>query len=488
MALNRTTLILAGASVSAAAGLCASGASAGVETMHSPRNPDRNCEHPHDVRAPGYLWGAKDGPLRFGGEGTQNFEFYGHTLDMAPSVTVDVPGIAGEEAERVQGHAGFINASRGCGGIGSIVVKLTLPAVETERRGTLQIGLDEIPFVIVPRLMERAVWHEANVLSQGTSRGGSSGSPAPNPLLYRSSNQANCTGQGCPANTGNSLVIVSAGGGGGASSGAGRAETFTECMKSFGVETSLVGDRLTVTLPRQRAGASAQCFNRPFLARASSDLTNIHGFLPGASDFRPTYNVVNPQDGPRMTAASDGDSRVIHTLRMSAQDLQNLAGEYRYGLSVRPSENPNELELIIKSDPAYGVKQIVSPVRRLNNTSGLTVHPHQRVKAGQAFFWRVTSTTPGLAAQCFSSVEGTERPSAGSETFVLPTNIEHSAACRQPFSVTVKPAMFANDPAFDNGAFGKTLAFTPAMNEAMMVQPGRTLTSRAGSVVVPPRN
>jgi hypothetical protein len=469
----------------------AGAAHAGVESMHKPRDPDKNCDEPHHVRAPGLIWTPADGTLRINGTGPEKYEFYGQLMDMAPSAEIE--GFPGARASRVQGHAGPINAARGCGNIGSIVIELTLPNVTRETSGTLLIGLERIPFVAVPRQMDRASWHGSNVDDSPEpeptrSGGGSSSSgslPPPPPPPTVSGSPSSCSGVGCPA-PGNSLQFLPSTGMSTTGTSSMDISTVSECMDAYGGMAQVNGSRLTVTLPRRRSAASLRCFNQYFLIHAGSSARNVHEYMGTTSRIVPTYQISNPSDGPQMTGRTHRDSTAFHTMSLQPDPIATLVGEYRYTVSVGPAPSPNPLEMILRSDPAYGVKRIVSPQTRMTANPGLTVHPYQRVKPGERFFWRITSATSGMADRCFSETQGVVSPPSGAETFLIPTEADSLSTCRQPFSITVKPAAFENDAEFDNGLFGKTLNFTPATNTTVIAQPpGPTITPRV-PIRVPP--
>ena len=473
----------------------ADAAQAGVESLHTPRDPDRNCDAPHHERAPGLLWTPADGVLRLNGTGPEKLEFYGHLMDAAPSA--DVEGLRGADARRIQGHAGPINAARGCGNVGSIVIELTLPDVRQETPGMLLIGLERIPFIAVPRLMERSSWHGANVdespAASARTGGGGSGSTSSvsipqTPPTVTGGNQASCSGPGCPAQ-GNSLQFLPSAGGSSPGSRSADISTVSECMDAYGGMAVVNGSRLTVTLPRERPAASVRCFSQYFLVHAGSSAKDVHDYLGATSRVQPTYHINNPPDGPQMTGRIHPDSGAYHTMYLRPETIATLVGEYRYTVAIGPTLTPNELELILKTDPVYGVRRISAAPTRPTADAGLIAYTHQRVRSGQRFFWKVTSTTPGLAERCFSVTQGTVSPPVGAESFPLPTNADPQISCRQPYAVTVKPAAFETDAAFDDNLFGRTLTFTLGVSTGIVAQPNSNIPNVTPRVPItlPPR-
>jgi hypothetical protein len=127
-------------------------AHAAWETLRLPRADDRNCgpinsnEGHYDRR---YILARRDNRSLLIKPGSDvELEVYGHLLDLVTSVGTS--GIIGASAQRTGGHSGVVNAARHCGAIGSIKVRLRVPAdAPDQRAGTLNIGGERIPLQVV---------------------------------------------------------------------------------------------------------------------------------------------------------------------------------------------------------------------------------------------------------------------------------------------------------------------------------------------------
>ena len=427
--------------VSTAALMATTAAYASVESMAEPRDGDRNCAASQENNRFA-LWRPASGRLVIGGEGKARFEFYGHGIDLSPDA--QLTGISGASARRVDARGGAVNGARGCGNIGSVIVEIDLPGVNSANNGTLRIGSETIAFAATPRVAQNAEWDDAN-RADGRDSGGTISGAAPPPTTPPqggNNSNSNCTGPGCPGPA-NSVQAPSSPGTTGTLPDA---RTLPRCADPYGMkgEISNVGRDLTLTLPTVRTGAIEQCYGRHLLTTFVTKGVNDAATLPGAAPaLRMTANGLDAS-----FRQQDGLKDKAGLITLDADLLKTFVGRRTFDIEITPGSG-SRLKLTLKSEPAYGPKTLAAPivnpnVGRLTSDMVLKVTTHQAAGADERYAWRLTPTD-GAPANCFAQTSGNLTPATGATTFELPLRATEASGCSgKSFRASIATASVAS--------------------------------------------
>ncbi|MBW8880589.1 MAG: hypothetical protein JF615_03935 [Asticcacaulis sp.] len=460
-----------------------------AESMFVARPADSNCEAPQETK-PFRLWKPGDGVMRFAGSGDEVFEFYGHGIDLSPDA--EITGITGSDgvrakAELIDHRVGAVNAAHGCGNIGSVTVKITMPPVTSANSGTLRIGSERFDVRAVPIVAVDADWngdngsdgpqptqaemqaHDAALLQsainicqqkvitgprQGQSRVVCTLNGYFSPVTL---NQA-CTAfrnMGAICDTTHSYAVQT--------HHDGFIATIGNCGDSFGV-TSLRNagtvPTLTITLPAERTGAVADCFVKPVVADYDHGATGTVVWIFGRTSVAHTMSQTATAGAPTFTFsdAGDGFDGRIGRIFFTRAGLQNLVGTYVYDLTVTPASDSSKLRLVLQSRPGFAVNAITVPAYggsgRLNSSYFLRVTPLQKTLANQTFHWEIAGQAAD--APCFTASRGDVTPAPNLASFDILLTITENAGC---FARTLTARVVPDGAGADDMRFSKTLAF-----------------------------
>lgn len=435
--------------------------------------PGVQCGAPHtsnpDLR-------ASDGrPFEVPAGFSNEIEIYGQGIDLSPSIAASgLPGLTATISRKVSGAD---NAVRGCGAIGSVVVRIvTQPSVPAVT-GSLAIGTETFPLRIINASISGDTWSDATMRrassSAATSTGAGGSTPA-SPLISTSG------GVGCGPN-------ICPPGGGGAQSFGGIAGTTAlsrtpdypsgigECIDDFGGSAELSGPNsvtrstLTLVLPRARGAAELACLVRPaiFEVFGTAEHGDVGGFHGGADYRYPGFNrSVLP---PRYTGTTSGlvgpaplpvPDAQVQTIAMTRDTAATFVGERTITLSS-PVPRTGRLVLVLRSDPGNGIRTIQGvPFSGARVSSRIDVRFDflAALRAGgEAIAWCVQPISLGAPGNCFTAASGTATVTAPVGTLAL-TATENAGCVGARFALSIAPQA-QGVPVF-TAPYAQTVLFT----------------------------
>lgn len=407
-------------------------------------------------------------PLGFVGA----IEVYGHGIDFASRVRT----VNGRQVTRERGVGGPTNLSRGCGSIGSIVVRFAVSDGDRTGDDTLLIDDERIPITFFRPKITYTKWSDFSKRGQSLHPGSGGGGGAPVPIAGPAVSTGG--GQGCgPAG-------CSTSGGGGmqfnrGSAGGSTDERNPEAPSAIGRCIADVGGRLdlgssssTIILPRSRSSADAQtCLRRPMIIESvlNDDTGDVYG--PRTSGFyKPIRAARLFMIVPDYAAAPAGltepqplspQDQDFQKVAMTEDTIANFVGEVTYRIAPRsPVPGASELTLTIKSDPSFGVRQLQQilflvgrPSVDFNadfTTAGTT--------AERQFGWRIERRGDREPAACFTQTTGTVTVPAGLTSGKVPLRATEANGCATArFALVLLP--LPSGVAVTNDLYARTMEF-----------------------------
>jgi hypothetical protein len=340
------------------------------ETVHgAPIEPGKSCPSPHE-RDP-KLRNSDNRPLDIPAGFSNEIEIYGHGVDLSDKATLAGPGTAHLE----RGVGGGENGARGCGNIGSLVVKIKVPYGTPPGTATLNFGSESMPVRIITPSILRTEWSPQTM--QGRSTLGNGQAPAQGAPGTPTGPITSTQGQGCGPGGGpgcnSSTGGVSTGGTG---SGSGSLDdpprlddALGGCIDDIGGRATIAGATLTIDMPPGRGDAiEMPCLTRPvyFNVVMGEYRGDVGGFRAGMIQPYPDRGkaVIPPRysgntsglTGP--TALAD-PNRDFQSIRMTADLAKTFVGERRITLTpASGSGGASALTLVIRTDPGNGIRSV----------------------------------------------------------------------------------------------------------------------------------
>jgi hypothetical protein len=439
------------------------------------------CGKPHDY-APSVR--ATDGrplevPAGFDGE----IEVYGHGIDFSPNV--EPSGLPGLTATMPRKVGGAENGLRGCGNIGSAVVRLVINPSVAAATGTLRIGTEVVPLRIVNASISGAAWSDANRRRGRASgqSGGTGGSPIPNGPPVTSGGSPGCGPNVCPPSD-NGAVAPSTSNSSSLTHYADYPSGIGECIDDFGgsAVSDVAFDRfprtLTLTLPQARGAAQLACLTRPaiFEVRGSSAKGDIGGFEAGPSYQYPQFSrtVLAPRysgntsgmNGPVPLPVPDAH---VQTIAMTRETAVAFVGERQITLNSTTA-GASALTLVLRSSPYNGIRTIQGiPATRVGPTLTFRFDFLAAFRGPEVVAWRISAVAGAPPQTCFASVAGTL--TVADVIGTLNVNATEAAGCNgSRFNLAIAPAV--NGAGVFDAPFVQTAMFTlPARSLQLNFEP-----------------
>lgn len=392
-----------------------------------------------------------DVPAGFSNE----IEIYGHGIDLSGGVTVS--GLPGLAASIARGVSGAENGLRGCGAIGSIVLRIEVAPNTAGTTGSLRIGTETFPLRIINASIIGAAWSDATMRRERGTSGGSGGTGGPVPVrpISAGGNTTGCGPLGCPQSQSGGVTLGSSG-----TTASGRAPDYPsgigECIDDIGGSAvpndafEDVANTLTVTLPTARGAAELTCLTRPaiFEVRGNPTKGDVGGFRAGAGYQPPAFgkSVLPPRysgtttglTGPRTLPAPD---QHVQTVAMTRDLAATFVGERSIRLSSTVS-GAGPLTLILKSIPSNGIRTIEGvPFNGARVSSRIDVRFDFLAAlrtGGEAISWRLQPISLGAPDNCFTATTGTATVTTPIGTIAL-TATENAGCVGARFALSIAP-------------------------------------------------
>lgn len=438
------------------------------ETVHgAPIEPGKSCPSPHE-RDP-KLRNSDNRPLDIPAGFDNEIEIYGHGVDLSPSATLVGPG----DASRAGGVGGAENSARGCGTIGSLVVKIHVPYGTPPGTATLKFGSESMPVRIITPSILRTEW------SPQTMQGGSTlprNAPAPGAPAIPTGPITSTPGQGCGlnggpgCNSGSGAMTLGGGGGSGNLEDPPRLDpALGGCIDDIGGRAAISGATLTIDMPPGRGDAvEMPCLTRPvyFNLVMGEYRGDVGGFRAGTNQPYPDRGkaVIPPRysgytSGLTGPTALDDPNRDFQSIRMTADLAKTFVGERRITLApASGSGGASTLTLVIRTDPGNGIRNVEGvPFSGARSSSGFEVRfdfAAATRAGGEQIFWRLRPVGASNPGNCFAATSGsltvtgaigrlpltaTERAGCADTSFALDIGMSRAGAAvfQAPFAKTV---------------------------------------------------
>lgn len=422
-----------------------------------------------------------DVPAGFSNE----IEIYGHGIDLSNGIAAS--GLPGLTPTLVRKVGGAENALRGCGSIGSVVVRLVVNPSVASATGTLAIGSETFPLRIVNASISGAAWSDATMRRVGSTVGGGTGATASG-LVTSVGGNSGCGPVVCPPGGGGAVTSSSSG----SSASIHRPDYpsgIGECIAGFGGSAvpddrfDLIARTLTLTLPSARGAAELACLTRPaiFELRGTTARGDIGGFRAGASYLYPGFN--RTVFAPRYTGTTSGltgpsplsvPDAHVQTIAMTRDTAAAFVGERQIALAST-TPGASLLTLVLRSDPYNGIRTIQGVPfagARLTSTFEVRFDFLAAFKGPETVAWRIGAVSGASPQTCFTAVNGTA--TATSAIGKLPITATEAAGCvGSRFTLQIAPTK--------NGA---GVFSAPFVQTAIFTLPARSLPQQ---ISLPPR-
>ncbi|OYU34519.1 hypothetical protein [Novosphingobium sp. PASSN1] len=450
--------------------------------------PGGQCAGPHtrnpDLRA------TDSRPFEVPAGFSNEIEIYGQGIDLSPSVAATgLPGLTATISRKISGPE---NAVRGCGAIGSVVLRIVTQPSVPAASGSLAIGAETFPLRIVNASISGDTWSDATMRRASAPAGTGSGGSAPASLLIITNGGTGCGPVNCPP-----------GGGGATSFGSSGTTALTrtpdypsgigECIDDFGGSAAFSGGNsvarptLTLVLPRARGANELACLVRPaiFEVTGTAARGDVGGFQGGADYRYPGFNrTVLP---PRYTGTTSGligpaplplPDAQVQVITMTRETAATFVGERTITLSS-PVPGTGRLSLVLRSDPRNGIRTIQGlPFSGARLTSRIDVRFDflAALRAGgEAIAWRIQPISLGAPDTCFTAASGTATVTAPVGTLTL-TATEIAGCVGARFALSIAPQ--AQGAGVFAAPYAQTVLFTlPARSPPAPIVPPQLGTS-----------
>lgn len=458
-----------------------------------PNSPDR-CSSDQSIGTL-LMRATENRPLRVAAGSIFTVEVFGHGIDLPTDIAFD-----GGSAIRIRGYGGAANVGRRCGAIGSVKLDIKVPTAAVaaaagspmvaERAATLRVGSTSIPITIVlPTIYRGLAWNRQSGRTDGQplvprfvtppSNTPVALPPAAPGVTFESGPNCQET-QTCGGATGRR--VGTPGFTGGPSVDSTKQRSLFRCIETIGGDARIVGSRLEIMLPDDRAGL-ADCLARPAFADAEQQFVNVD-----VADDVFQFNTIRPALRASVAGGSEVLASAVPTDNSSASVLltrafaTNMIGARDFRLLASNFAGRTlALDFRVQSVVPFGVTTIAAPTQ-LASTGGTRV---TRVGAGSTpaprpaapgalsfnlnlapsdaanrpLVWQVLDSsgrTGGFSALCFATGEGALAPAAGASRVTVDLQRTANTACRgQSFALVAAP-----NGRLDHPLYRKSLSFT----------------------------
>jgi hypothetical protein len=419
-------------------------------------------------------------PAGFKGE----IEIYGHGIDLNGSA--EISGHS-DWAGKARSVGGAENTARGCGSIGSLVVRFDIPSETPAGNFTLRFGNETMAIQIVKPAITRTIWSPQTMQgSLAAPAGGGGGGPAASSGPVTSTNNGTgCqpNGAGCSGSSGAVLLDASRSGTRGGPSGPPNLDKGVGgCIREIGGNAAINGTILTLDLPPGRGDAvEIPCLTRPmFLNVELQDeyRGDVGGFRAGTPYFYPDPgSAVAPPSyggnregltGPTVLAAPNRD---YQQLRLTEDFARTHVGERRLVFTPPAGSGASTMTLVIRSNPGNGVQNVVGlPFTGPRTSSNIEVKIDFYMPPGGArFHWRLRPLAGSNPAACFTATSGSLTASSAIASFQL-TAREAAGCAGTRFNLDIGPER--DGAAVFQAPYARIIAFVLPERSAPTLTPG----------------